>query len=294
MVDTTDEWIVQRVGIKRRHLVGESGDTTSSMAIAAARAAITAAKLLPNDIDLILVGTASPDRLFPSVACEIQKQLGITNECPAFDVSAACAGFIYGMSIANQYIRSGVIKTALVIGADSLTKLVDWSDRSTCILFGDGAAAEVLGADNKPGILSTHIHANGTYAGLLSATNGIKPQDQDHHIKMKGNAVFRVAVKTLDKIVGETLAANNMQKSDIDWLIPHQANLRIIKATAKKLDLPMSRVILGVEDQGNTSAASIPLALDQAVRAGKIQRNENLLMEAFGAGFTWGSALVKY
>ena len=293
MVDTSHEWIVERTGIERRH-VSAKDESSVSMAIIAAKEALNTANILPEHIELIIVETATPDHFFPSAACMVQNALGITNECPAFDVSAACAGFIYGMSIANQYIRSGVIKTALVIGADSLTKLVDWSDRSTCILFGDGAAAVVLGADNKPGILSTHIHANGTYAGLLSATNGIKPQDQDHHIKMKGNAVFRVAVKTLDKIVGETLAANNMQKSDIDWLIPHQANLRIIKATAKKLDLPMSRVILGVEDQGNTSAASIPLALDQAVRAGKIQRNENLLMEAFGAGFTWGSALVKY
>lgn len=294
MVDTASAWIVERTGIERRHISGKD-ETSVSMAIIAAKEALSAAKIDPEQIQLIIVATATSDYFFPSAACIVQDALGITNECPAFDVSAACAGFIYGMSIANQYIRSGTIKHALVIGSETLTKLLDWTDRSTCVLFGDGAAGVVLSADDKPGILSTHVHANGSYKDLLYAKNGIKSSsEKPDYIQMKGNAVFKVAVKTLDKIVGETLEANNMKKSDIDWLIPHQANLRIIKATAKKLDLPMNRVILGVEDQGNTSAASIPLALDQAVRSGKIQRGENLLMEAFGAGFTWGSALIKY
>ncbi|OGT33787.1 MAG: 3-oxoacyl-ACP synthase [Gammaproteobacteria bacterium RIFCSPHIGHO2_02_FULL_39_13] len=294
MVDTTDEWIVQRVGIKRRHLVGESGDTTSSMAIAAARAAITAAKLLPNDIDLILVGTASPDRLFPSVACEIQKQLGITNECPAFDVSAACAGFIYGMSIADQYIRTGTAKNVLVVGVDTLSAVTDWTDRGSCILFGDGAGAVIVSASENPGLLATHIHADGQYADLLFAESALFSDKAKNYIQMQGSEVFKVAVTKLGEIVDQTLTKAGIDKTEIDWLIPHQANMRIIQAMAKKLTMPMEKVVLTIEEHGNTSAASIPLALDFAVKNNKIKRGDKLLLEAFGAGFAWGSALVVY
>lgn len=294
MVDTTDEWIVQRVGVRRRHLVGESGDTTASMAIAASRAAIASANISPDDVDCIIVGTASPDRYFPSVACEIQKRLGITNQCPAFDVAAACAGFIYGMSIADQYIRAGTCKNILVVGAETLSTVVDWTDRSSCILFGDGAGAVVLQASKQPGVLATHIHADGQYANLLYAENALFSKKTENFIQMQGNEVFRVAVTKLGEIVDQTLAKANVDKHDIDWLIPHQANMRIIQAMAKRLDLPMEKVVLTIEEHGNTSAASIPLALDEAVRKGQIKRGEKLLCEAFGAGFAWGSALVVY
>ncbi|PIZ04045.1 MAG: 3-oxoacyl-ACP synthase [Gammaproteobacteria bacterium CG_4_10_14_0_8_um_filter_38_16] len=294
MVDTTDEWIVQRVGIRRRHIVADSGDTTCSMAEAAARAAIQSAKINPNDIDLILVGTASPDHFFPSVACEIQKKLGIANECAAFDVNAGCSGFIYVMNIADQYIRSGACKNVLIVGADTLSAVTDWTDRSSCILFGDGAGAVVLSASEKPGILATHIHADGQYADLLFADNALLSNKAKNYIKMQGNAVFKVAVNKLGEIVDQTLLKAKMDKHDIDWLIPHQANMRIIQAMAKKLDLSMEKVIVTIEDHGNTSAASIPIALDFAVKTNKIKRGEKLLLEAFGAGFAWGSALVVY
>jgi len=293
MVDTSEQWILERTGIHQRHIMGE-GETTSNMAEVAARRAIEAAGIQPNDIELIIVGTATPDRFFPSTATILQNRLGITNGCPAFDIAAACTGFIYALSIADQFIRTGMIKTALILGAESLTRLVDWTDRGTCILFSDGAAGVILQADDKPGIVATHIHADGQYGPLLYAPNHLGELKEPPFIKMKGNEVFKVAVNTLNDIVDETLEKNQLQKSDIDWLIPHQANLRIIQATAKKLNLPMERVVLTVQDQGNTSAASIPLALDIAVRDGRIQRGELLLMEAFGAGFTWGSALVRY
>jgi 3-oxoacyl-[acyl-carrier-protein] synthase-3 len=293
MVDTSDQWILERTGIRQRHMISE-GETTSSMAEMAARRAIEAAGIQPNDIELIIVGTATPDQAFPSTATVLQNRLGISNGCPAFDISAACTGFIYALSIADQFIRTGAIKTALVLGAESLTRLVDWTDRGTCILFSDGAAGVVLQADNQPGIVATHIHADGQYGPLLYAPNHTGESKESPFIKMKGNEVFKVAVNTLNNIVDETLQKNQLQKSDIDWLIPHQANLRIIQATAKKLNLPMERVVLTVQDQGNTSAASIPLALDIAVRDGRIKQGELLLMEAFGAGFTWGSALVRY
>lgn len=294
MVDTTDDWIVQRVGIRRRHLVGDSGDTTVSMAFAAANAALQAAHLQPNDIDLIVVGTASPDRLFPSVACEIQKRLDITNDCPAFDVNAGCSGFVYVMNIADQYIRAGVCKNVLVIGADTLTTIVDWTDRSTCILFGDGAGAVVLSASETPGILASHIHADGKYADLLFAENALFSKKAVNTINMQGNDVFKVAVTKLGEIVDQTLTKAGIDKADIDWLIPHQANMRIIQAMAKRLNMPMEKVVITIEEHGNTSAASIPLALDFAVRNNKIKRGDKLLLEAFGAGFAWGSALVVY
>lgn len=294
MVDTTDEWIVKRVGVRNRHIVADSGDTTVSMAEASARAAIAAAQLSPNDIDLIVVGTASPDRYFPSVACEIQKRLGVTNECPAFDVAAACAGFIYGLSIGDQYIRTGTCKNVLVVGVDTLSAVVDWTDRSSCILFGDGAGAVVLQASDKPGLLATHIHADGQYTDLLFAENALFSKKTDNYIQMQGSEVFRVAVTKLGEIVDQTLEKANVDKHDIDWFIPHQANMRIIQAMAKKLDMSMDKVVLTIEEHGNTSAASIPLALDYAVRKGQIKRGEKLLFEAFGAGFAWGSTLLVY
>ena len=294
MVDTTDEWIVQRVGVRRRHLVADSGDTTVSMAEAVARAAINAAKKDVNDIDLILVGTASPDQLFPSVACHIQKKLNITNECPAFDVNAGCSGFIYVMNIADQYIRSGAAKNVLIVGVDTLSTIVDWTDRSTCILFGDGAGAAILQQSETPGILATHIHADGQYSNLLFTENALWSKKAVNYLQMQGSEVFKVAVNKLGEIVDQTLAKAKIDKHDIDWLIPHQANMRIIQAMAKKLDLSMDKVIVTIEDHGNTSAASIPLALDFAVRNNKIKRGDKLLLEAFGAGFAWGSALVVY
>ncbi|OGT51799.1 MAG: 3-oxoacyl-ACP synthase [Gammaproteobacteria bacterium RIFCSPHIGHO2_12_FULL_42_13] len=294
MVDTTDEWIVQRVGVRRRHLVGESGDTTVSMAEKAAQAAITAAKISPNDLDLIIVGTASPDQVFPSVACHVQKRLGVTNECPAFDINAGCSGFIFVMNIADQYIRAGIAKNILIIGADTLSTVVDWSDRATCILFGDGAGAVVLSASETPGIITTHIHSDGQHAHLLYADNALWTHKAPNYLKMQGNEVFKIAVTKLGEIVDQTLAKAGIDKSEVDWLIPHQANMRIIQAMAKRLDMPMEKVITTIEEHGNTSAASIPLALDYAVRGGKIKRGQKLLLEAFGAGFAWGSALVVY
>lgn len=293
MVDTTDQWILERTGIRERHIISED-ETTSSMAEIASHRAITAAGIQPNDIELIIVGTTTPDRFFPSTAAILQNRLGITNTCPAFDVGAACAGFIYAISIADTFIRAGTVKTALVLGAESLTRLVDWTDRATCILFSDGAAGVILQADNTTGIIATHTHTDGQYHSLLYAPNHIGELKEPPFVRMKGHEVFKVAVTKLNQIVDETLEKNQLQKSDIDWLIPHQANLRIIQAAAKKLNLPMERVVLTVQDQGNNSAASIPLALDIAVRDGRVKRGELLLMEAFGAGFTWGSALVRY
>ena len=292
MVDTSDEWITERTGIKQRHVM-EDNETTSSMSEIAARQAIERAEILPTDIDLIILCTCTPDRTIPASACILQDRLGVYN-CPAFDVNAACSGFIYGLSIADLYVKNGMAKNALVIGAESLTRIVNWEDRTTCVLFSDGAGAVVLQPSEEPGILSTHLHADGKYNKLLYASNHIGELNEPKHIHQDGRAVFKMAVTRLGEIVDETLQANNISKSDIDWLIPHQANLRIIKATAKKLDLPMERVVLTVQDHGNTSAASIPLAFNHAVSNGSIKRGEMLLMEAFGGGLTWGSALVKY
>lgn len=293
MVDTTDEWIMQRVGVKTRHIIGKSKDNTTTMALVAAKNALKMAGISADEVDMIVVGTATPQFYFPSTACLVQQQLNIKKDIPAFDVNAACAGFIYGLSIADQYIKSAAIKTALVIGSESLTRTVDFTDRGTCILFGDGAGAVVIRADKKPGILSTHIHANGHYSHLITANNPIW-QEKDFSLKMAGAEVFKVAVTKLGEIVDQTIEKSGLQKSDIDWLVPHQANFRIIQATAKRLNMPLSRVVLTVEQHGNTSAASIPLALDTAVRSGQIKAGETLLLEAFGAGLAWGSALVKY
>ena len=293
MVDTSDQWIIERTGICQRHIMADD-ETTSSMAEIAARRALEAAETDPAELDLIIVGTSTPDRFFPSTACILQDRLGVKNEKPAFDVGAACSGFMYGLSIADQYIRTGFVKKALVVGADSLTRIVDWTDRNTCILFSDAAGAAVIGASDEPGVMSTHIHCDGSYNRLLYAPNHLGELEEPPYIRMSGNDVFKKAVSKLGEVVMETLAANQMDKSDIDWLIPHQANLRIIKATAKKLNMPMEKVILTVQDQGNTSAASVPLALDKGVRDGVIKRGELLLLEAFGAGLSWGSALVRY
>ncbi len=295
-VDTSDSWIFERTGIKSRRIAG-ADETASSMAEIAARQAIEAAACDPEDIDLIIVATGTPDRVYPSTGCLLQRRLGIKN-CVAFDVQAACSGSIFALSIADQYIKSGAAKKVLVVGSEICSRVVDWSDRGTCILFGDGAGAVLLSASDEAGILSTHIHSDGEYEDLLYCPN---PQaateankDEAGYINMRGNEVFKVAVNTLGRIVDETLAANNMQQTDIDWLVPHQANTRIIAATAKKLKMSMDHVILTLENQGNTSSASVLLALNEGVRDGRIQRGQVVLLEAFGAGFTWGSALIKY
>jgi 3-oxoacyl-[acyl-carrier-protein] synthase-3 len=297
MVDTSDEWIRERTGIRQRHVAAD-GETTCDLAEHAARQAIADSGLSPGDIDLLLVGTTTPDLIFPSTACLLQHRLGMA-ECGAFDVNAACSGFIYALSVADQYIRSGTARNVLVVGAETLTRMLDWNDRSTCVLFGDGAGAAVLTADERPGVLSTHIHANGGYSDLLrvdvGVSRGFRPEPRGGvSVSMKGNEVFKVAVNTLGRIVDETLAANDLEKEDLDWLIPHQANLRIIKATARKLKMSMDQVVVTVDRHGNTSAASVPMALDEALRSGRIQRGDKLLLEAFGGGFTWGAALVAY
>ena len=296
LVDTTDQWITERTGIKQRHIALED-QTTCDLAENAARNAIETAGIELQSIDLIIVATTTPDRVFPSTACLLQQRLDI-HGCPAFDVQAVCTGFIYALDIADKYIKTGAAKRALVVGAETLSRIVDWTDRSTCVIFADGAGAVILEASEEAGILSSHIHADGQFSELLSTNGGVSELNPDGldavHIEMKGNEVFKVAVNTLGRIVDETLAKNNMQKSDIDWLVPHQANVRIINATAKKLKMSTDHVVTTVQNHGNTSAASVPLALDTAVRDGRIKRGEILLLEAFGGGFTWGSALVKY
>ncbi len=296
MVDTSDEWIMKRVGIKERHTVEGSDDTTISMALESAKKALAAANITDmNQVDMIIVGTASGDYVIPSVACMVQDGLGITNECAALDVNAACAGFVYGMSIADQYIKSGDAKTVLVIGVDSLSRVLDWTDRSTCVLFGDGAGAAVLEASEEPGIVTTKLHAAGKYGMMLYADSLLwKEGEGVGKVKMEGHDVFKQAVTKLGEIVDQTLEKAGYDKSQIDWLVPHQANYRIIQATARKLSLPMEQVVVTVERHGNTSAASIPLALDEAVRSGQIQRGQTILLEAFGAGLSWGAALVNY
>lgn len=297
LVETSDEWIRDRTGISQRHLAAD-GQTTGDLAFEAAKKAMSAAGVDASEIDLIILGTTTPDIIFPSTACLVQHRLG-AGGCMAFDLNAACSGFLYALGVANQFIRTGTAKCALVIGAETLSRMLDWSDRSTCVLFGDGAGAVILKADHETGILSTHLHADGAHQKLLYNPVGVSVgfKDEPNHgvrVLMTGNEVFKVAVKTLDAVVEETLAANHLPKSAIDWLIPHQANLRIITATAKRLDIPMERVVVTVDRHGNTSSASVPLALDEAVRSGKIKRGELLLLEAFGGGFTWGSALIRY
>ena len=297
MVDTTDEWIRTRTGIERRHIAADD-QTTCDLAEGAVREAMSAAGIGPDDVDMLVVGTTTPDQIFPNVGCLLQKRLGI-HGCAAFSVEAACTGFIYALGVADKFIRCGDVKTAVVVGAETLSRIVDWTDRSSCVLFGDGAGAVVLQAADEPGIVSTHLHADGKYKDLLFYPTGVSKKTPDREdmqdvLTMRGNEVFKVAVSTLGRIVDETLEANDLDKHDIDWLIPHQDNMRIIKATARKLDMPMERVIVTVQEHGNTSAASVPMALDLAVRDGRIKRGERLLLEAFGGGFTWGSALITY
>jgi 3-oxoacyl-[acyl-carrier-protein] synthase-3 len=295
MVDTSDQWITERTGIKKRHIVADD-ETTTDLAYQAALRAMDAAGITKNDIDLIIVATTTPTRIFPSTASLLQEKLGIGG-CPAFDIQAVCTGFVYALTVADKFIKAGGVNNVLVIGAEAFSRIIDWTDRNTCVLFGDGAGAVVLQASEQPGILSTHIHSDGNFNQLLHVPTGPGSHDFNEdtaYVDMQGNEVFKVAVKTLSTIVDETLEANNMDKKDVDWLIPHQANIRIIAATARKLNMSMDHVVVTVDEHGNTSAASIPLALDVAVRDGRIKRGETLLFEAFGGGFTWGSALIQY
>ncbi len=296
-VDTSDEWIRTRTGIRERHIAAD-GETPGDLAYEAARQALERAGVAAAELDLLILGTTTPDLIFPSTSSMIQHRLG-ANGCCAFDVNAACSGFVYALGVANAMIRSGQAKKALVIGAETLTRMVDWNERTTCVLFGDGAGAVVLEASDVPGIHATCLHADGAYKELLCSDVGVSVgfRDEPNHgvrINMKGREVFKMAVKTFDALVGETLAAAGMQESDVDWLIPHQANLRIIQATAKRLKLPMERVIVTVDKHANTSCASVPLALDSAISSGRVKRGQKLLMEAFGGGFTWASALMTY
>lgn len=294
MVDTSDQWIRERTGIIKRHIAA-ADETTTDLAYNAAVNAIDAAGISNQDIDLIIVATSTPTRIFPSTASLVQDKLGI-HGCPAFDIQAVCTGFVYALTVADKFIKSGSAKNVLVIGAEIFSRIIDWTDRNTCVLFGDGAGAVVLQASEIPGILSTHIHCDGSFNSLLQVPTGPGSvvSDVPAVVDMQGNEVFKIAVKTLSQIVDETLEANNLEKHDIDWLVPHQANIRIIAATARKLNMSMDKVVVTVDEHGNTSAASIPLALDTAVRDGRIQRGEKLLLEAFGGGFTWGSALIQY
>jgi 3-oxoacyl-[acyl-carrier-protein] synthase-3 len=297
IVDTSDQWIRDRTGIEQRHIVAE-GQTTVDLAEIASRRAIEAAGIEAQDLDLIVFATSTPDKIFPSSACILQARLDIHGS-PAFDIQAVCTGFVYALAIAEKFIKTGTSKKALVVGAEVFSRILNWKDRSTCVLFGDGAGAVILEASEETGILSTHIHADGQYENLLLVPHGIgdgydKVKAGEAFVEMKGNEVFKMAVNTLGRIVDETLAANNMMKSDIDWLVPHQANIRIISATAKKLKMSMDQVVVTVNTHGNTSAASVPLALDVAVRDGRIKPNELLLLEAFGGGFTWGAILVRF
>jgi 3-oxoacyl-[acyl-carrier-protein] synthase-3 len=296
MMDTTDEWIRDRTGIERRHIAAD-GQTTVDLGEQAARRAIEAAGLRPQDIDFIAFGTTTPDLVFPNCGVLLQDRLGCRGG-PAFSLETACAGFVYALSIADKFVKSGDARCALVVGAETLSRITDWSDRSTAVIFADGAGAVVLQPDAQPGILSTHLHADGAYKDMLYCASGVSkgfPDSKPHMIiKMVGSEVFKVAVTNLGKAVEEALTAQRLDLSALDWLVPHQANIRIIQATARRLRMPLERIIVTVQDHGNTSAASVPLALDVAVRDGRIKRGNLLLLEAFGGGFTWGSALVRY
>jgi 3-oxoacyl-[acyl-carrier-protein] synthase-3 len=293
-VDTSDEWIFTRTGIRQRHIAADN-ERCSDLALAASRKAIEAAGIAAQDIGLIIVATSTPDMIFPSTACILQAKLGIKN-CPAFDVQAVCSGFVYALATADLFLRSGQYQYALVVGSEIFSRILDWNDRGTCVLFGDGAGAVVLKASDTPGILSSHLHADGSYQHILSVPGSVcggKVEGRPF-LQMEGNAVFKFAVKVLDEIVEEALARNHLQKSDIDWLIPHQANIRIIRSTAKKLGLSMEKVVVTLDRHGNTSAASIPLALDEAVRDGRIRAGQHVLLEGVGGGVTWGAVLMKW
>jgi len=293
-LDTSDEWIFTRTGIRQRHIAAAS-ERCSDLALAASRRAIEAAGIAAQDIGLIIVATSTPDMIFPSTACILQAKLGIKN-CPAFDVQAVCSGFVYALATADLFLRAGQYQYALVVGSEIFSRILDWTDRGTCVLFGDGAGAVVLRASDTPGILSSHLHADGSYQNLLSVPGSVcggKVEGRPF-LQMEGNAVFKFAVKVLDEVVAEALAKNNLQKSDIDWLIPHQANIRIIQSTAKKLGMSMEKVVVTLDRHGNTSAASIPLALDEAVRDGRIRDGHHVLLEGVGGGFTWGAVMIKW
>jgi len=301
MVDTSDEWIRDRTGILERH-IAENGVATSDLAVEAGRMALDASGTLPEDLDLILVATVTPDTIFPATACIVQHKLG-AKKAVAFDISAACSGFIFALANADAFIRSGTYKRVLVVGAETLSKITDWTDRNTCVLFGDGAGAVVLGpAEGDRGILSTHLHTDGSMGDLLCMPGGgsLHPASQWslenrlHYIKMRGNETFKIAVRALEDVVMEALEHNGLKPEDIDLLVPHQANLRIIQATAKRLDMPMDKVVVTIDRYGNTSAASVPMALDAAVRDGRIKDGSMVLMEAFGGGLSWASALVRW
>jgi 3-oxoacyl-[acyl-carrier-protein] synthase III len=296
MVDTSDEWIRSRTGIEERHIAGDD-EATSDLAYRAALAAIESAGLVAGDIDFVLVGTTTPDLIFPNVACLLQEKLGIRG-CPAFSLEAACSGFIYSLIVADQFVRSGQAKRALVIGAETMSRIIDWTDRETCVLFGDGAGAVILEGSDEPGIIYNTFGADGRYRELLYASSGVATRHREEFevaaLRMKGNEVFKVAVKKLESLVDQVIEKNNLEQGQIDWLIPHQANIRIIASMAKRLELPMERVVLTVRTHGNTSAASVPMALDTAIRDGRIKRGDLLLLEAFGGGFTWGASLIRY
>lgn len=293
IVDTTDEWIQARTGIRQRH-IARVDESTCDMAVPAAQRAITDAGLVPADIDLIIFATSTPDQTFPSTACLLQRELGIDNNCAAFDVQAVCSGFVYAVSIADKFLRTGSVRNVLVVGADCLSRIINWQDRTTCVLFGDGAGAVVMSSGDSPGVYNTCLHANGRYARLLEVPAGVSRPGDQQFIRMSGSEVFKFAVNAMEHIVDEVLAGTGLTQDDIDWLVPHQANKRIISATAKKLGLPMEKVVLTVQDHGNTSAASIPLALDTAVKDGRIKAGQLLMMEAIGGGFAWGAALIRY
>ncbi len=295
IVETSHDWIVSRSGIHERHIAADN-ELTSDLALQASLRAIEAAAISAEEIDLVIVATTTPDQVFPSTACILQDKLGIKNHCAAFDMQAVCGGFVYAMNTADLYIRGGQAKTVLVVGAEVLSRILDWSDRTTCVLFGDGAGAVVLRASKTPGIVASKLHADGSHRGMLKADGNIRNGEVqgDPFIKMEGKAVFKFAVKVLSEVVEEVLEESNLQDSDIAWLVPHQANIRIMEATAKKLGLSMDNVIVTVATHGNTSAASIPLALDTAVRDGRIKAGQNILLEAVGGGFTWGAVLIRW
>ncbi|MFZ0008445.1 MAG: beta-ketoacyl-ACP synthase III [Steroidobacteraceae bacterium] len=293
MVDTTDEWIRSRTGIERRHVAAD-GETTVDLAEHAVRRALEAAGVAPEDVDFIAFGTTTPDLVFPNCGTILQQRLGCRG-VPAFSLETACAGFMYALSIADKYVRCGEARRALVVGSETLSRITDWSDRATAVLFADGAGAVLLEPSDTPGVYSTHLHSDGHYKDMLYCGSGVSTGFAPKlAISMTGSEVFKVAVTKLGQAVDETLAANGFDRTALDWLVPHQANIRIIEATARRLDLPLERVVITVQEHGNTSAASVPMALDVAVRDGRIKRGELLLLEAFGGGFTWGSALIRY
>ena len=293
MVDTSDEWIRTRTGIRQRHIARED-ETTSQMSVKAARAALEMARLEPNDLDLVIVATTTPDQVYPGTACLVQRQLEQCNGAPAFDVQAVCSGFVYALAVADRFVRQGAATRALVIGADINSRILDWSDRSTCVLFGDGAGAVILEQSDSPGVYNTRLHADGRYSDCLQVPSGVSKPTDDPYIRMRGGEVFKFAINVMSSVVEETLDDTGLTIRDIDWLVPHQANRRIIDATVKKLGMEPDKVILTVAEHGNTSAASIPLAMHAGISSGRIKPGNVLLLEAMGGGFTWGAALLRY